>query len=126
MFGTIVITTQVANEFGQSLPEWFEVQDPSDRRNHTLMEQTVDSGEASAIALALEYDDPLLIIDDLKGRKLAAQLGIAIIGVVGIIINAKISGIVTTVIPILQKIKHSNFRISPQLEKLILDKTGEG
>ncbi len=31
----------------------------------------LDDGEASAIALSLEMNDALLIIDELKGRKIA-------------------------------------------------------
>lgn len=49
----------------------------------------MDKGEASAIALAIELDDCLLIIDDLKGRKFANQIGLTIIGTIGVIVDAK-------------------------------------
>lgn len=44
----------------------------------------LDGGEASSIALALETKYPL-IIDEKKGRKIAQNFGVRIIGIVGIL-----------------------------------------
>ena len=57
-----------------------------------VLRAIIDSGEASAIALALELDDCLLIMDDLKGRVLAEELGIRVTGTFGVIIEAKLAG----------------------------------
>jgi predicted nucleic acid-binding protein len=75
--------------------------------------------------LAIELDDCLLIIDDLKGRKFASQLGLTIIGTIGVIVDAKLAGIIPSVKPILSKIKSTNFRITEQLELLIIKRAGE-
>ena len=64
LFGIITTTAEVANEYGQELPSWFEIKEPSDRNYQSIIEASVDKGEASAIALAVELDDCLLIIDD--------------------------------------------------------------
>lgn len=125
LFGTIITTPEVAKEFGQTLPSWFEIQQPNDKKFQLIIETSVDKGEASAIALAIELDDCLLIIDDLKGRKFAHQLGIAIIGTIGVIVDAKLAGVIPTVRPILSKIRATNFRITERLELLILKKAGE-
>ena len=125
LFGTIITTSEVAFEFGLPLPDWFEIQQPKDKNYQTIIEASVDKGEASAIALAVELDDCLLIIDDLKGRKFAQQLGLTIIGTIGILVDAKLAGIIPSVKPLLTKIKTTNFRISDQLEMLILKKAGE-
>jgi predicted nucleic acid-binding protein len=125
LFGTITTTNEVATEFGQPLPHWFEVKEATDKNYQSIIEASVDKGEASAIALAVEFDDCLLIIDDLKGRKFAQQLGLTITGTAGIIIDAKLAGIITSVKPILFKIKTTNFRLTEQLELLILEKAGE-
>ena len=85
----------------------------------------MDKGEASAIALAIELDDSLLIIDDLKGRKFANQIGLTIIGTIGVIVDAKLAGIINSIKPILTKIKSTNFRITEQLEAIILKRCGE-
>lgn len=78
LFGTITTTPEVAKEFEQELPSWFEIKEPRDKKYQSIFEAFVDKGEASAIASAIELADCLLIIDDLKGRKFAAQLGLTI------------------------------------------------
>ena len=67
----------------------------------------------------------MLIIDDRKGRKFAYELGLTIIGTVGIIVDAKLAGIIPSVRPILAKIRTTNFRFTARLELLILKKAGE-
>jgi predicted nucleic acid-binding protein len=125
LFGTIITTAEVASEFGQPLPSWIEIRQPSDKNYQAIIEASVDKGEASAIALAIELNDCLLIIDDLKGRKFANQIGLTIIGTIGVIVDAKLTGIITSVKPILAKIKLTNFRITEQLEAIILKRSGE-
>ena len=125
LFGTIITTTEVAGEFGQPLPSWVEIKQPSDKNYQSIIEASLDKGEASAIALAIELNDCLLIIDDLKGRKFANQIGLTIIGTIGVIVDAKLAGIITSIKPILNKIKSTNFRITEQLEAIILKRSGE-
>ena len=85
----------------------------------------MDKGEASTIDLAIELDDCLLIIDDLKGRKFTNKIGLTIIGTIGVIVDAKLAGIINSIKPILTKIKPTNFRITEQLEAIILKRCGE-
>jgi predicted nucleic acid-binding protein len=125
LYGTIITTNEVANEFGLPLPPWFFIIDPTDKKYQILLEASIDKGEASAIALASEMDDCLLIIDDLKGRKVAEQIGLKITGTIGVIVDAKLAGIIPSVKPLLAEIKKTNFRITEKLEKIILAKAGE-
>lgn len=67
----------------------------------------------------------VLIIDDLKARKIALQLNIKITGTIGIIIKAKLNKIIPSIIPILNKIKETNFFISPELEFQALQEANE-
>jgi len=116
LYKQIVTTTEIAQEFGESLPDWVEVISASDKTKQELLEMQVDKGEASAIALALESENPFLIIDDNKARKLARNLKLNHTGTIGIIIAAKRKGIIDSIKPILEKIKATNFRISIDLE----------
>ena len=125
LFGTIITTNEVAAEFGLQLPPWIEIKETKDKNYQTIIEASVDKGEASAIALAIEIEDSLLVIDDLKGRKFAHQLGLRITGTIGIIIDAKLSGIIPSVKPLLTKMKQTNFRLSEKLEQIILKNAGE-
>ena len=72
----------------------------------------IDRGESSAIALALETPDSTIILDDYKARKIADQLGLIFTGTIGVIIKAKLNGIIPTIKPLLEKIKQTDFRLS--------------
>ncbi|WP_219921558.1 DUF3368 domain-containing protein [Rufibacter sp. XAAS-G3-1] len=80
---------------------------------------------ASAIALAVELGDCLLILDDYKARRLASSLELKFTGTFGILVEAKLSGYLPSVRPILEKIKETDFRLSLDLERKILEKAGE-
>lgn len=125
LFKTIYITQVVAGEFGSNLPDWIFIKNPQDQTNQRVLETTVDKGEASAIALALEQQDCLLIIDELKGRRLARQLGLTITGTLGVLAEAKRSGHIALLKPVLNKVKQTDFRLSEQLEAAVLRLAGE-
>lgn len=125
LFGHVVVTDIVAEEFGLPLPEWVSIQVPQDGRRQQLLALTLDRGEASAIALALEQANSLLIVDDSQGRRVAQQLHLTITGTLGVIVQAKQSGHITAVRPFLDAIAATNFRMSEQLVQLVLKQAGE-
>lgn len=120
LYSKISTTLEIATEFGEPLPEWVEILYVKSKDTQRLLEMQIDKGESSAIALALEIPDSLLILDDIKARKVATQLGLSITGTLGIIIKAKLEGIIPSVIPILNKIKQTDFRLSDEVELQVL------
>src|SRR5688572_2299961 len=66
LFGEIIITGEIKREYGKKLPTWINVMDPKNKGYQILLQATLDKGEASAIALAMEFNDSLLILDDRK------------------------------------------------------------
>jgi predicted nucleic acid-binding protein len=125
VYGEIITTPQIALEFGSNLPDWIKIKSPADYQKQQLLELQIDKGEASAMALALELSGSLIILDDLRARVLAEQLGISITGTLGVIVKAKLNGIIPSVKPLLSKIKQTNFRVSSILEELALKQAGE-
>lgn len=85
----------------------------------------MDCGEASAIALASEYNDAVLLLDDLKARKLASKLNFKITGVLGVIHKAKQMTIIPKVKPLIDKMLITNFRISKNIIEEILKLNNE-
>ena len=69
LYKEVSITKEIALEFGEPLPHWVKVVAVKDAHYLKLLQNQLDLGEASALALALELGDVLLILDDLKGRK---------------------------------------------------------
>ncbi len=85
----------------------------------------IDKGESSAITLALEIPDSLLILDDYKARRIVEKLGLTYTGTIGVIIKAKLMGIIPSIKPILEKIRQTDFRISADIELQALNEANE-
>ena len=96
-----------------------------DKYRQQLLEMQIDKGESSAIALALEMTDCTIILDDYKARKIADKLGLKFTGTIGVIIRAKLNGIIPSIKPILEKVKKTDFRLSPEIELLALKEANE-
>jgi predicted nucleic acid-binding protein len=125
VYGQVITTVEVAAEYGAVLPDWVEIKTVNDKYRQKILEMQVDKGEASAIALALETISSTIIIDDYRGRKIAAKLGLTFTGTIGVIIKAKLEGILASIKPILAKIKQTNFRITDEIERQALTEAGE-
>ena len=125
VYGEIITTIEIAVEYGEALPDWVEIRKVTDIYKQQLLELQIDKGESSAIALALEIPNSTVILDDYKARKIAAQLGILYTGTIGVIVKAKLKGIIPSIKPILGKIKNNNFRLSIEVELQALKEANE-
>lgn len=114
LFSEILITDTVAEEYNKSLPSWIKVKRPKSNL-HFGLKNVLDSGEATAISLAMDFENSLLIIDEQKGRKIAYELGLEVTGSLGILLLAKQKGIIPNVKSLINKIQSTNFRISDSL-----------
>jgi len=123
VYGELITTPEIAKEFGDVLPDWIKIESVVDKKYQEFLETQIDGGEASAIALAQEYEDVLLLLDDLKARKLALKLNFKITGALGIIHKAKQMSIIENVKPLIDKLLKTDFRISDKIidEILILN-----
>ena len=125
LYGQVLITPTIASEFQAPLPDWIEIQSPTNISLLTLLEETIDPGEASAIALAVELQDCYLILDDLRARKVAINLGLSFTGTLGVVAVAKRRGIIPIARPLLEKLKQTDFWISDKFFREILADLGE-
>src|SRR6056297_803244 len=125
LYQEIFITEEILDEFGESVPEWIKIEKVKNEKYKKLLDQVLDTGEASAIALALDCDNVLLVLDDLKGRKEAEKLGFKITGTLGVLFKAKQLGIINELKVYLEKLKNVGFRISEKIETEILKRSNE-
>lgn len=137
LYSSITIPQAVYNEMAnisrtvpgalevQTLP-WMTVQPVTYPDQVEALRAVLDPGEAEAIVLALELNTELLIIDERPGRAIARQNSIPIIGVLGVLLEAKQQGLIGIVKPLMDRlINELEFRVSNQLYETVLQSAGE-
>ncbi|MDR9401138.1 MAG: DUF3368 domain-containing protein [Psychroflexus sp.] len=124
LYQEIFITTEVYKEFGGRLPDWIIIIEVKSKYKQKELEVKLDKGEASSIALALESKNPTLIIDEIKGRKIARSFNLNMIGTIGIIILAHKKGLISDVVEIILQLVRKGFRLSDTLISKIIEKYG--
>jgi predicted nucleic acid-binding protein len=116
---------EIIKEFGKSLPEWIVVSKVMDTKFQVSLESFLGKGESSAIALAREIKNSILLIDEKKGRKIALENGIIVTGTPGVILKAKQSGHIPLILPLLEELKIIGFYIGKEIETRMLMDAGE-
>jgi uncharacterized protein len=84
----------------------------------------LDAGEAEALTLARQLD-MTVAIDEKRGRRLSAELGVPQTGTVGILIAAKSRGLIPSVRPLLDQLMESGIRLSSRLYEQACSLAGE-
>lgn len=125
LFSEVVTTPEIIVEYGSAAPEWMQVIAVANKTLQNDFANIVDAGEASAFALAQEIKSDYVIIDDMQARKLAAKLGLNIIGTLGILLKAKQAGFITLLKPVLEQVEKTNFRTTTALIQSVLRDAGE-
>jgi len=125
VYENIFTTPEIVAEYGEALPEWVKITSVKDKYRQQLLEMQLGKGESSAMALSLEMPDSIVILDDYKARKAAEILNLKFIGTIGLIIKAKLMGVIPSVKPLLQKIEQTNFRLSIDMEQYAIKEAGE-
>jgi predicted nucleic acid-binding protein len=133
VFGKIIIPQTVYNELCELADQkkilddqdWISVIAAENRSVITQLEANLDKGEAEAIALAIELQSDFLIIDEIKGRTIAENMGIKIVGLLGTLLKAKELGHLSELKPKLEQLVKLGFRINPRLYEHVLKMAGE-
>lgn len=84
---------------------WLEVRTVSDTNLLRTLRSELDAGEAEALALAVELNADLVLVDERRGRKKAAELGLPYRGLLGTLSAAKALGYVSELRPILEELQ---------------------
>ncbi|WP_262918556.1 DUF3368 domain-containing protein [Telluribacter sp. SYSU D00476] len=67
----------------------------------------------------------MLIVDEKKGRAIAKDLGLKIIGTLGVLMEAKRMGVVPDLRVLVEKLINTDYRVSPALLQAILKEAEE-
>jgi predicted nucleic acid-binding protein len=125
LYQTVHVSEEVRLEFGTSLPEWFQIRAVQDRKVLRLLHTQVDLGEASTIALALETEESIMILDDAKARKTARRLSLHFTGTLGVLLRAKERQLIPSVYDVMFLMNKEGFHISEAVRQQILLLAGE-
>lgn len=134
LFGEIHITPAVEVEFLATETEsrrhdlnqatWIQVTAVENPR-HTRSFIGLDQGEAETLALAVEQDARLVIIDEIKGRSFAQRLGLPLTGTMGVLLLAKENGLVAEIAPLIDQLQEAGLYLTPELVSAVLSFAGE-
>ena len=119
------ITPSILAEWNEPLPKWMTLRSPSITSINRFASLMLDTGEKSAVALASEFADCVLIIDEKKARAIAKSLSFAVTGTLGLLIRAKEMGLIDSLREAIDRIEPTNFYLRPELIAKALRIVGE-
>lgn len=120
LFSSIIIPASVYKEISTKnvlvMPSFMSIVDVQNSELLESLKMILDDGESEAIALAVETKSKL-IIDEKKGRKIAINQGLEIIGLIGIVyLNVKREFLVKQqAIKLLEDIQEHGYRINQRI-----------
>lgn len=98
-------------------------------KNETLviaLRQTLDNGEAEAIALATELHPESVLLDDKLARQMARRLSVPVTGTLGVLLRAKQVGLIGEVRSLVTQLQsEGGYYIDPWLIEKALLAVGE-
>ena len=129
LFGEVIIPHAVEAELLRThsdLPAWLHVRPLQNAARADLYAHSVDRGEAEAIALAEELHADHLLIDERKGRRLAQEQGVPVVGLLGVILLAKRAQLIPSARALLGKLdREAGIYLAEDLKATALKTVGE-
>jgi len=87
----------------------------------------LDVGETEAIALAVREGRERVLLDEADARRIAHQMGLPVVGVLGILLRAKACGDIPSVRTAIERLRgEAGFFVADALQSEILRQAGEG
>lgn len=106
--------------------DWIQTRAVRDRTLVEALSNELDTGEAEAIALAVEMQADQVLIDERRGRLVASRLNLRYTGILGILAEAKNKGLIIEVKPLLDSlINEAGFWVAEPLYNSILQLVNE-
>lgn len=125
VYREITRDTSLAGADELSRADWLRIEVPVDRERVGRLLLWLDPGESEAIVLAQQMD-LTLVMDEQRGRTMAAALGLSITGTVGVLLAAKAKREIASITPLLDSLIANGIRISSRLYQSARLLAGEG
>ncbi|MEW6752823.1 MAG: DUF3368 domain-containing protein [Candidatus Latescibacterota bacterium] len=128
LYRRVLIPPAVASEVAPSLPAlpgFVRVQPLTKPVPYEALGTPLGDGESEAIALALEIGADGIVLDELRGRAVAQRLKLKVVGTLGVLRSAKLSGYIPEVRGPVDALKTARFWVEPGLVAALLSDLGE-
>ena len=131
VFGQLLVPEAVWKEVVESdkpgsqeiaTASWIERRTVTDSTWVNLLKHDLGPGEAEAIILARETGADFVLMDERLGRSAARNLGVKVVGLIGVLIEANRQGLITNASELMERLSNeAGFWISAELRKLVTD-----
>ena len=136
-FGEILVPRAVWHETveeGGGLPDseviahasWIRILEAPPSPLLTSLLTSLDQGEAEAIALALDTEADMVLLDETEARQVTDSHGIRKTGVVGVLIRARRQGRIDSLSDVVGQLSTTGFHLTRQICQKALEAVGEG
>lgn len=127
LFGGVLVPPAVAREIAPSVPPapFIEERALAQPIAPAVLRSRLGPGESEAISLALELSAEHLIVDERQARRVAGEVGVPIIGTLGLLLAAKRKGLVPAVRPPIEALLGHGFHVGQEWIQVTLEAAGE-
>jgi len=133
--GRVIIPPAVVEELSQgrtsgiNLPDvnvlkWIEIRRPVSELAVPLVTD-LGQGETEVLMLGLEMRETVVVLDDDLARRVAETLGLHFTGTLGLLLDAKKTGLIPAIAPLLDQLQMLRFRVAPHTRIAVLKLAGE-
>jgi predicted nucleic acid-binding protein len=116
---SVITTPEVAAEYKIPLLQWVTIRTVKDETKIKSINTLLGLGESSAIALALEIENALIILDDKRARSYAKNVGLTYTGIVGLLRLGYRKGFIHDIDTIISALHSIQFHLPDNVEDLI-------
>jgi predicted nucleic acid-binding protein len=116
----IITTPEVATEYRSPLPPWVKIIEVKDRSKIISINTLLGLGESSAIALAIETKNSLVVLDDKQARMYAKNIGLSYTGIIGLLHVGYRKGFINDIDSIIVDLQSIKFHLPKNAKDLII------
>lgn len=127
LFGRVIIPPAVNHETFQTRlrPSWIEERPLAQPLSAVVLRGRLGAGEREALALAMELNADLVLLDDAAARRTARGIGLHVVGTLGILLQARQQQLIPAVKPLIDQLLAFGFHADEELVAVILRIAGE-
>lgn len=111
---------------GLQVPAWAAIRPAVAIPAHLSALPNLHAGETAALALALDCHADAVLMDESTGRRAAHLLGLPVIGILGVLLQARRAGLLSAIKPVIERLEtDAGFWLAPALVTEALENCGE-